>query len=126
MSAPEPIGWLNTGLPLALLVALAWLLPRVTVPRATRSHGDVACGIGLAALGVLLAGAVLFGLLQAVGGADLGGALAAAPLATGLILLRLSGLAALAWGPVLGLAWLSQAQAVERRRGEDRIRGGRG
>lgn len=125
MIRAEPIGLLNTGLPLAILAALAWLLPLLTVPRGARSQAEVARGIGLAALGVLAVGAVLFAGIYAARGAEVGRALAATPLATGLFLVRLSGLAILAWGPVLGLAWLTQAQAVERRRGEDRMREGR-
>lgn len=126
MIAAEPIGWANTALPLVLLCALALLLPRLTVPRGTRSHGAVARGVLLAAGGVLAAGVAVFAGAYAARGAEIGRAFAAMPVATGLFFLRLAGLSMLAWAPVLGLVWLSEAQGVERRRGEDLMREGRG
>lgn len=106
-------GLVNTGLPLAVLTALALLLPLLTVPRATRSQRKLALGIGLAAALTLLAGAGLFALLYGVGGG-------APRLAA---VLRGSGLAALVWAPLLALAWFVRAQGVEARRGEDIARG---
>lgn len=99
--------WGNTFGPLLALMLLAVALPFATVPRATRSQGRLALGIGLAAATMLAVAAGLFGWLHAGAGAR-----AAA-------LLRPTAMSALAWGPFLALAWLVRAQAVERRRGED-------
>ena len=125
MLQAEPIGWANTGLPLLILGALAVLLPQVLVPAATRSQGEAARGIVLSALAVLAAGVAVFAGLYAARGAAVGQAAVAMPVATALFFLRLSGLAALFWGPVLALVWLGKAQGVERRRGEDAMREGR-
>ena len=106
------IGVANTFLPLAALVAVALLLPLVTVPRATRSQGRLALGIGLAA-GLTFAAALgLFGVLHTTAGNAL---------RPGAVL-RPAAMSALAWGPLLALAWLVRAQAVETRRGEDMAR----
>ena len=47
------------------------------------------------------------------------GAFGQAPLASAWFFLRLSGFAALIWGPLLALAWFGMAQGVEKRKGED-------
>ena len=104
----EGIGWANTFGPLLGLTLLAVALPFITVPRATRSQARLALGVALAA-GLTLAAAAGF----YAWGYD--GALP-----------RRSVMTALAWGPALALAWLVRAQAVERRRGEDVAREGRG
>jgi hypothetical protein len=108
------IGLANTFLPLVGLVLLALLLPLVTVPRATRSQGRLAAGMVLAA-GLTFAGALgLFAALHTgAGNTPRLGAV-----------LRAGGLSALAWAPLLALAWLVRAQGVERRRGEDMARRG--
>jgi hypothetical protein len=126
MIAAEPIGLWNTGVPLLVLCALALGLPRLTVPRATRDHGAVLRGIALAAVLVLLAGVVVFVAAYGLRGAEVARAATVMPVATALLFLRLSGLSALVWGPLLALVWLGQAQAVEARRGEDAMREGRG
>jgi len=118
----EPVGWLNTALPLAGLAALAVAALQALTPRATRSQARLAAAAVAAAAVTLVAGAVLFGLLRGLRPA----ALAAAPVATALALLRASAGAALVWGPLLALAWLIGAQGVERRRGEAMAREGRG
>lgn len=125
MIAADAIGLWNTGVPLLVLCTLALGLPRLTVPRDTRDHGEVRRGIALAAVLVLLAGVAVFVAAYAGRGAEVARAVAVMPVATGLLFLRLSGLSALVWGPLLGLVWLNQAQAVEARRGEDAMREGR-
>lgn len=106
------IGLANTFLPLAGLVALALILPIFTVPRATRSQGRLAVGVGLAAGLTFVAALGLFGVLHAQAGNAL---------RPGTVL-RPAAMSALAWGPLLALAWLARAQAVEKRRGEDMAR----
>lgn len=108
------IGLTNTFLPLAGLVALALLLPLWTVPKGTRSQGRLAAGMAATA-GLTFAAALgLFALLYAGAGnaVRLGG------------VMRAAALSALAWGPLLALAWLVRAQGVEKRRGEDMARRG--
>lgn len=106
------IGLANTFLPLAGLAALALLLPLVTVPRGTRSHARLAAGMALAAALTFGAALGLFAALHAgAGNAPRMGTVA-----------RAAALSALAWAPLLGLAWLGRAQGVEARRGEDMAR----
>jgi hypothetical protein len=108
------IGLANTFLPLAGLVVLALVLPLVTVPRATRSQARLGLGIVAAAGLTFVAALALFAGLHAGAGNGLRwGAV-----------LRPAGLSALAWGPLLALAWLVRAQGVERRRGQDMARSG--
>jgi hypothetical protein len=121
----EPVGWLNTALPLAALAGLAVALPEVLAPRGNLSHGRLAAAVAASAALTLAAGALLFAALYAAAGADPGGALAAAPAATAGFFLTRSAAAALLWLPLLGLVWLIKAQAVERRRGEAAARQGR-
>jgi hypothetical protein len=120
----EAIGWTNTALPVAALMALALLLPRLLVPRRTRSHAVVALGIAGAAGLILAAGVAIFLLSYRAAGADLAGAFEARPLATWLFFTRASAMAALGWGPVLALVWFGLAQGVETRRGADAARRG--
>lgn len=121
---PEPISFLNTGLPLILLGALAVALPYVLVPRATRKHWEVAVAIWAAAGFLLLAGAFVFAAIYGWQGKPIGAAFAEAPLATLWFLLGVSGYAVVAWGPILLLVWFGLAQRVEKRKGEDGMRGG--
>ncbi len=123
MIRAEPIGWLNTGLPLAILAMLAVVLPNILVPAQTRSQRELAVGIAASAALLLVVGEVVFALIYAVRGIDVWAAIAEAPLATGGFFLKLSALAAMLWGPLLALMWLGLAQGVEKRRGEDRMRG---
>lgn len=122
MIAPQPIGFVNTGLPLMLLGTLALVLPWVLVPPGTRSHGVVAAVIGICLGLLLLCGASVFAAIYAAGGVGVGAALVEAPLATTKFFLRLSGYAALIWGPLLALMWLGLAQRVEKRRGQDQVK----
>lgn len=119
MIEAEPIGWSNTGLPLALLGLLAVLIPWVLVRRETRSHLEVAVTIWASAGLLLVAGAVIFAMIYAGQGKPVGALLSEAPLATFWFFLRQSGYAALVWVPILALTWLGLAQGVEKRRGED-------
>ncbi|MCL4187762.1 MAG: hypothetical protein KJZ85_09145 [Rhodobacteraceae bacterium] len=118
----QPVGWLNTALPLAGLAALAVAALHALTPRATRSQSRLAAAAAGAAAVTLIAGAVLFGILRGLRPAGL----ADAPSATAFALLRASAGAALVWGPLLALGWLMRAQGVERRRGEAIAREGRG
>ena len=124
MIEPHPIGLTNTLLPLGALAAAAAVLPMTLVPRATRSHREVALGIGASGALLVVLGAGMFGLLYALRGVGVGAALAEAPLATAWFLVQRSAGAALVWGPVLALIWLSLAQRVERLRSEDGMRNG--
>lgn len=123
MIVGEPIGWINTGAPLALLAGLAFVLPQYIVPRETRSHRAVMVTILVSGVGLLVAGVGLFGLVYDLRGAEISLAISMAPLATALFFLRLSVMAALLWGPILALVWFTMAQRVETRRGEDIMRG---
>lgn len=106
------IGLANTFLPLAGLVALALLLPMLTVPRATRSQRRLAVGMLATAALTLVAALALFAALHAgAGNAVRLGAVT-----------RAAAMSALAWGPLLALAWLVRAQGVEDRRGQDMAR----
>lgn len=105
--------WGNTFGPLLALVLLAVALPFVTVPRATRSQGRLALGVGIAAGITLVVAAGLFGWLYMGAGTQLA------------TVLRPTAMSALAWGPFLALTWLVRAQAVEKRRGEDLARADR-
>ncbi|WP_146259409.1 hypothetical protein [Palleronia aestuarii] len=113
-------------LPALALTTLVLLVAWSAVPRGTRSQARLALGVVLAAGAGLLAGAVLFGALYAGRVPDAAGWLAAAPFRVSFYFLGRSAMAALLWAPILALWWLVAAQAVERRRGEDRMRAGRG
>ncbi|MGJ8584367.1 MAG: hypothetical protein ACSHXD_09770 [Marinosulfonomonas sp.] len=123
MIATAPIGWLNTGLPVAVLALAAVLLPGRFVAANTRSHQAVVIAIALTALVTILLGAAVFAMVYWLSGAGVAAALSDAPLATTLYFFRLSLMAALLWGPVLALVWFSMAQSVEKRRGQDIARG---
>lgn len=123
MIATEPIGWVNTGLPMAVLAGAAVILPRLVAPVETRSQRAVVASVLISAIGLLLLGAAVFAVVYGAGGAGVGAAFSAAPLATSVFFLRLSAMAALLWAPVLALVWFAMAQAVEVRRGEDVVRG---
>ena len=124
MMESHPIGWWNTGFPLVLLGGLAVVVPRLFVGQ-TRSQRVVMLAI-LASVGVLLVvGALVFMGLYGWRGVGVWAALGVAPVATGWFFLRLSGFAAMLWGPVLALVWLGLAQGVEKRKGEDVARGER-
>lgn len=123
MIATEPIGLVNTGLPVAGLVVTAIVLPRLAVPTDTRSHYAIAGSVLATAAVLLAAGAVVFASVYAIGSADITNAVATHPYTTTLFFVRLSAMAALVWIPVLALVWFTMAQAVEVRLGEDIARG---
>ena len=122
----EAISLTNTGLPLVALAALSLVLPRVLVPRETRSQAELLRAVLISAAIVFLAGLAIFAGLQASGGADVAGAFVASPLGTVVSLAKSSGLTALFWLPVLALNWLGMAQAINKRLGEDVMRESRG
>jgi len=121
---PEPIGFLNTGLPVVVLAGLAVVLPHLLVSADTRSHLVVAAGMAATAIALLSIGAAIFALAYGLRGGNPGEAFAAEPSATLGYFLGLSAKASLIWLPVLGLVWFAKAQAVEKRRGEDVARTG--
>jgi hypothetical protein len=118
----ETVGLLNTGLPLAIMAMLAVLIPLRIVPRETRSQGQVFGAIATSAVLLALAGFALWVLVFTVRGAPIFGAFMHAPGVIGAILLRRSLMLAIIWVPVLALVWLSLAQRVEKRKGEDLTR----
>jgi len=122
MIAPQPIGFLNTGLPVILLATLVLLLPRLILPADNLSQQALALAVAVTALAALAAGAVIFALVYAAGGVGVAASMAEAFAPVAVFFLRLSALAALVWGPVLALGWVAMAQAVEKRRGEDAAR----
>ncbi len=98
----------NSILPLVVLVTMSIVLPAL-LAGPTLSQGRLALAVGVTALVVWAAGAVVLAVLSAQVN---GGALAG----VGQYLQR-SGLLGLMWGPVLGLVWLMRAQGIERRKG---------
>ena len=112
----------NTGLPLLILGALGWVLPRMLVPETTRSHKRVGLGVLCAVLALIAISALILiafdmpAYRSALWGG--GGMLLVAEIA-----LRNSALFAIAWVPMVALSWFNMAQRVERLRGEDMARG---
>ena len=109
----------NTILPMGIIALVAAMLPYILTPRETRSQGRVAVVIGLTSLVMFGVSALVFALFDTRQLPDGG---AAGVVVISWFYLR-SALGAFAvWAPVLGLVWLSLAQRVERRRGEDMAR----
>jgi len=111
-----PTIW-NTGLPLLVLGALGWVVPRLLVSEMTRSHMAVTAAIicavlFLVALSALVLVALDVGAYQRA--LQMGG-----PLLMAEIALRNSFLFAVSWGPMLLLSWFNMAQRVEHWRGKD-------
>jgi hypothetical protein len=121
----QPVTLLNTGLPLALLGAAGVAVPRLLLPRETRSHRVLLAVLAASAVILVLLGMAILAVALAVEGADVAGAFVAAPGATLLFLARSSALGVLVWGPLLLIAGLSLATRIEARRGEDIMRRGR-
>jgi hypothetical protein len=122
----DSIGFVNTGLPLIVLGALAVLIPRFVVDGDTRSHSKVALDFGATAVILFGVGYVMSFVLTNTRGVHamaLGSTpeLGAAPWMHA----RLSLMAAIVWAPILGLVWFGQAQGVEARRGQDIAAGDR-
>ena len=120
MIPTQPIGFLNTGLPVVSLALLVILIPRLILPAGTLSHQVLAVAIAVTALITLAFGAVFFALSYGWLGAPVWATFQDAPTSIAAYFLRLSAMAALIWGPVLALVWYTSAQGVERRRGEAR------
>ena len=78
--------------------------------------------IATSAVLLALAGFGLWVLIFTVHGVPVFGAFMHAPGVIGAILLRRSLMLAIIWVPVLALVWLSLAQRVEKRKGEDLMR----
>jgi hypothetical protein len=119
---PEPVTLLNTALPLAAIGAAGVVLPRLLVPAGTRSLARLALGAAACVPLMLLVAMAVFLAVRWAAGADMAGALAAAP---GLVLgelARSAAMSTLVWGPALALSALSLAQRIERLRGEDMAR----
>lgn len=115
MGGAAPLTFANGILPLAVLVALAVLLPAL-LAGVTLSQRRLAAAMLVTALVVWTAGAGLMALQywQANGG-----------LVSGIwAYFERSALMGLLYGPVLALVWLVRAQGIERRRGL--LMGGRG
>lgn len=111
----------NTGVPLVIMGALGWALPRMLVPDDTRAHGRVALGVAFSVLALIAVSAlvlVAFDIAAYRRAMDMGGALLAAEVA-----LRNSALFAVAWVPFAALSWFNMAQRVEVLRGKDMARG---
>ncbi|MBV1867327.1 MAG: hypothetical protein KUG69_05405 [Marinosulfonomonas sp.] len=119
MNQAEPIGLLNTGLPVTVLAVLAIVLPRLLAPSQTRSHRLVGSAVGLSALVLLVVGAIIFAATYSVQGHPVLATFKSDPLAIMLFFLRLAAKASLIWLPVLGLVWFGMAQKVENHRGAD-------
>lgn len=110
----------NTGLPLLIMGALGWLLPRMLVPEGTRSHQRVALGVVLSIVGLITAAALVLVAFDSAayrGVMDMGGVMLATEIA-----LRNSALFAVAWAPIVALSWFNMAQQVEVQRGKDMAR----
>lgn len=110
----------NTGLPLLIMGALGWLLPRMLVPEGTRSHQRVALGVVLSIVGLIAASALVLVAFDSAayrGVMDVGGVMLATEIA-----LRNSALFAVAWAPIVALSWFNMAQRVEVQRGKDMAR----
>jgi hypothetical protein len=121
----QPIGFLNTAVPLVLLMAGGLVAPRLFIGRATLSHWDVGRGMLFSAALLTGFGVALLAVMYQWGGSDVWGAFLVGPGATLVELLRVSFKASLFWAPVLAVVWFSLAQGVERRRGEELARKGR-
>ncbi len=118
MIATEPIGWLNTALPMALLMLVALVLPRLLSGKSTRSQWAVSGAVAVTAVFLCLLGGGVFAVVYQVSGASATAAFAENILPTTLFFFGMSLKAVLFWGPVLILVWFGLAQGVERRRGE--------
>ena len=119
MHDADPITWVNSVLPMAILAALAVLVPLGLVRKQTRSQAEVAVTICASAGIMLLVSALTFAILYAAQGTDVWPAFKVTPIATTWAFIRISGYAALLWLPILALTWFGMAQGVERRKGED-------
>ena len=112
----------NTGVPLVLIGILAIILPFLLIRKDTRSHRSVALGVAIAAVLLVLAGALI---LWGIDTRDIEIAENASASVLFQIYLRASFPFAMLWAPLLALIWFGKAQRVEKLRGEDLVREGR-
>jgi hypothetical protein len=104
---------------MALIAALAVLVPWALLRKDTRSQREVALTIWASAGVMLIASGLVYALLYAARGHEVWAAFTQAPLATAWFFMGIAGYAALLWVPILGLVWFSMAQGVERLKGHD-------
>ena len=97
MHDADPITWVNSVLPMAILAALAVLVPLGLVRKQTRSQAEVAVTICASAGIMLLVSALTFAILYAAQGTDVWPAFKVTPIATTWAFIRISGYAALLW-----------------------------
>ncbi len=113
-----PISFINTGVPLIALTALAIFLPRALVNKTTLSQYALARSILISAILLAAISAAILGVVNQWQGLDVVGALGVDPLATIGQLFKASFKAVLFWAPMLALVWFLLATDVEKRRGE--------
>jgi len=118
MNSQTPIGFGNTGAPLAILLLGALIVPRLFVDRNTISHRRVFISVTISSVFLLFMGAVIFGVVYHFQGAKVFDAFAVNLWGTTLFFLTLSIKAAIFWVPVMLLVWFGLAQRVERNRGD--------
>jgi hypothetical protein len=119
---PQPVTLVNTGLPLLILGAAALIVPRLLLPRDSRSQRRLVVMLLASVPLMVVAGVLVFGGAMAAGGADVLGAFGTAPGTTMLALARASAMGVLVWGPVLLLTGLALGTRIERMKGEDMAR----
>jgi hypothetical protein len=122
---PQPITLFNTALPLGLLGLAGITLPRLVLPRQTRTLSRLAWVSALCVPVLFLFAMAIFAAVRTAAGTDLAGALAAAPAYVMGDLAWTALMSSLVWGPALILSALSLAQRIERLKGEDMARQGR-
>lgn len=119
MTDPQPITLMNTGLPLTLLGAIAFILPRMLLPRESRSHWLLTSVLLFSCALTLLAAIVIFGYIQVQNGTDLAGSVTTDPIGTAAILIRPALLSGIVWLPMLILSGFGLSHRVENLRGRD-------
>lgn len=122
MINPQPVTLMNTGLPLAALGTLAFLLPRLMLARETRSHRRLAMVLLAGFALVLLTSFAIFAYTQVQAGTDLAGSFRASPMGTIAILMRPALLSGIIWLPLLALSGFNLAHRIENLRGNDMMK----
>ena len=112
----------DLALVLAAMLALVIFVPGRVIPAETLSQRAVMLGVLGTALMALMAGGVVFFQLYARLNPGQVALLLQNPVERVGFFLSRSALTAMLWGPVVGFVGLRQAQAVERRRGEEVVR----
>lgn len=119
------VGLANTFLPLALLAGLAIVLPWLLVPRSETRVAGVTRMSALAGGIIVIAAALLHLGLNALGGADVKGALWASPRIALAAATAFALKSTLAWLPVLVFVWVYLATRANKRASDDAMREGR-